>query len=82
MAFPLRVGWGYTTTHTGPKEGSNVSVVASFWCAGAVGVSNPFGRRECSFTAQQGVRGVDRGLLCVSKVVNTLEATSHLSASL
>lgn len=37
---------------------------------------------KCSFTAQQGGRGVDSGLLCVSKVVSTLEATNHLSASL
>lgn len=37
---------------------------------------------KCSFLRDgRGPRGLDTGLLCVSKVVSTLGATSHLSAS-
>lgn len=76
-----RCGWaGLRGLHqhlSGPKEGSNVKA------SGALSVYLTFlDREKRSFTAQQGDTGVDSGLLCVSKVVSTLEATSHLSASL
>lgn len=68
-----------------PEERSNVKVVNRFWCTEAVNVLssslNPLDRVKCSFMGWKGARGVDSGLLCVSKVVSTLGATSHLSAS-
>lgn len=70
---------------TAPEEGSDVKVINRFSCTEAVSklssYLNLLVRVKCSFTGWKGARGVDSGLLCVSKVVSTLGATSHLSAS-
>lgn len=82
------VAWGHVG-HSGIlpllEEGSDVKVINRFSCTEAVSklssYLNLLVRVKCSFTGWKGARGVDSGLLCVSKVVSTLGATSHLSAS-
>lgn len=94
MTFPQRVGkdvgWHEATgsqwSPAASEEGSNVKVVNRLWCTDAVSKLssslNLLDRVKCSFWQDvKGGRGVDSGPLCVSKVVSTLGATSHLSAS-
>lgn len=50
-------------------------------CQWTQSILSPLRDGNVAFMGWKGAGGVDSGLLCVSKVVNTLEATSHLSAS-
>lgn len=94
MTFPQGEGtgwgsaWGLRGSHkhpTRPEEGTDVKEINRLWCPKAVSTLssclNLLDGAKCSFTGWKGARGVDSGLLCVSKVVSTLGATSHLSAS-